>query len=632
MSVQFGRWNFDGACGPQEYIAKVSGLVSSFAPDRAASYSAPDVDILFRFLDVTAESQSEIQPFVSPPGAVISWDGRLDNGADLHRELDNASSKNSSAVAIVAAAFERWGSECFAKFIGDWAVSIWNPRERSLLLAKDPVGTRPLYYSLQENGVTWCSLLDPLVLLSERSLVLEEEYLAGWLSLFPAVHLTPYAGIESVPPSCFVRLEPGRREVTQYWHFDANRRIRYRTDADYEEHFRSAFSRSVRRRLRSAAPVVAELSGGIDSASIVCVADTIIARGEAECPRLDTVSYYNDTEPNWNERPYFTRVEELRGRTGCHIDISAGEPMDLVLTNPAFAAMPASRIGRATKASLELASRMAFLGSRVLMSGTGGDEIMGGVPTPSPELMDLLAQGRLRRLAERLNVWALHKRKPWIHLLWEAGREFLPPAVAGLAAHARPAPWIEPSFARRHWQALTGYPSRVSLTGPLPSFQQNVAALDLLRRQMACSPLPSDPAHEKRFPYLDRDLLEFVNALPREQLVRPAQRRSLMRRALAGIVPDEILNRRRKAFVVRSPMTRLAAETVTLKEMTEEMVSVQLGIVNQRAFKEAVERTARGEQLYLIAMLRTLRLELWLRSLTGQRLLKGIPPRSKSAS
>ena len=61
----------------------------------------------------------------------------------------------------------------------------------------------------------------------------------------------------------------------------------------------------------------------MDSSSIVCVADTIIAQGTYEVPRLDTLSYYSDSEPNWNERPYFTKVEEKRGRTGCHIDVGA---------------------------------------------------------------------------------------------------------------------------------------------------------------------------------------------------------------------------------------------------------------------------------------------------------------------
>ena len=93
--------------------------------------------------------------------------------------------------------------------------------------------------------------------------------------------------------------------MTRHWDFDPAARIRYRTDSEYEEHFRVVFAESVRRRLRSDAPILAELSGGIDSSSIVCMADTIIARDADAFPRLDTLSYYNESEPHWNERPLF---------------------------------------------------------------------------------------------------------------------------------------------------------------------------------------------------------------------------------------------------------------------------------------------------------------------------------------
>ena len=177
---------------------------------------------------------------------------------------------------------------------------------------------------------------------------------------------------------------------------------------------------------------------------------------------------------------------------------------------------------------------------------------MGGVPTPAPELENLLARAQFGALAHQLKVWALEKRKPWFHLFWEAARGFFPPALVGVPKYMRPAPWLQSSFVKRHWAALTGYPSRTKLFGPLPSFQDNLGTLDALRRQLARTALPFEPPYEKRYPYLDRSLLEFMFAIPREQLVRPTQRRSLMRRALVGIVPDEILNRKTKAFVARS--------------------------------------------------------------------------------
>ena len=194
------------------------------------------------------------------------------------------------------------------------------------MLAKDPIGTRHLYYSFDNNQVTWSTILDPLVRFAGKTFALNEEYIAGWFSMFPAAHLTPCVGIHSVPPSSFVLLRPGKHTVSKYWDFDPGKKIRYRTDAEYEEHFRTVFATAVQRRLRSDRPVLAELSGGRDSSSIVCMADTIIARGAADTPRLDTISYYDDSEPNWNERPYFTKVEEKRGRTGWHINVGAQDP------------------------------------------------------------------------------------------------------------------------------------------------------------------------------------------------------------------------------------------------------------------------------------------------------------------
>src|SRR5208283_4817668 len=99
---------------------------------------------------------------------------------------------------------------------------------RSLILAKDPIGTRHLYYSFDNNQVSWSTILDPLVRLAGKTLTLNEEYIAGWFSMFPAVHLTPCVGIHSVPSSSFVLLRPGRRTVSKYWDFDPSKTTRYR--------------------------------------------------------------------------------------------------------------------------------------------------------------------------------------------------------------------------------------------------------------------------------------------------------------------------------------------------------------------------------------------------------------------
>ena len=107
--------------------------------------------------------------------------------------------------------------------------------------------------------------------------------------------------------ACLVRATSRSLQVKRYWEFNPAKAIRYRNDAEYEEHFRVVFENSVRQRLRADTPILAELSGGMDSSSIVCMADEINRKTERGTARVDTISYYDDSEPNWNERPYFRR-------------------------------------------------------------------------------------------------------------------------------------------------------------------------------------------------------------------------------------------------------------------------------------------------------------------------------------
>jgi len=616
MSVQFGRWNYDNAPPALGRLEKASQLLAPYGPDGEGRYSGPGVDIIYRGFHTTQESRRETQPHAVPSGTVFTWDGRLDNREELIPQLSGELSDESTDAAIVAGAYERWGTNSFAKFIGDWALSIWNPREHALILTKDFIGLRRLYYTADEQQVTWSTILDPLVLLSGKTFQLEEEYIAGWLSYFPATHLTPYVGIHAVPPSAFVCLRRGKETVTKYWDFDPHKKIRYGSDGEYEEHFRAVFRESVRRRLRSDSPVLAELSGGMDSSSIVCMADRILARGGAETPRLDTVSYYDESEPNWNERPYFTKVEEQRGRAGCHIDVGCNNVFAFEREDCEFAATP-SAVGRPSKASQELSNFVHSQGSKVLLSGIGGDEVLGGVPTPIPELADLLATGRFVGLAHQLKAWALSKRQPWFHLLLETAQAFCSSATARAPNGTPPARWLKPDFVRRHRPTLNGYAARFKLIGSTPSFQESLLTLDALKRQLECAAPVFAPLFERRYPYLDRHLLEFLYAVPRQQIIRPGERRSLMRRALAETVPAKLLERRRKGFLSRSAaMTIPRLGTATIHQ-SRDAASALLGILVPGKFFEELEKAGKGQEVPTVPIVRTLLLGIWLRSLSS---------------
>lgn len=611
MSAQFGHWAFDSHPLGDNDLDELDRILAPYGPDGRGTYRKGGLSSLFRSFKTTKEQALEHQPVATEQGLVMMWDGRLDNRTEL-TELLRCTTSPHSDLALVARAYERWGSGCFAKLLGDWAVSIWNEKDQSLTLAKDFAGGRHLFYQIEKARVRWCTLLEPLVRFRSSPLTLNREYLAGWLSLFPAADLSPYAEIRSVPPSSFITIKNSGVRTQCYWEFNPAKQIVYRTDEEYEERFRFLFSQSVARRLRCESPVLAELSGGIDSSAIVCIADELLKLGLSSTPRLDTVSYFDNSEPNWNEKQFFSIVEKKRGREGCHIDFAKEQPFLFSTGVSEFAAAPAS--GPRPKKAREYSTSV---GHRVLLSGLGGDEVLGGVPTPTPELADLLASGRWIELTRKLSDWALAKRCPWIHLLSDTVRSFAPPPFGGGEQEVSPPAWLTSEFIRRNRSALHGYQNKTRFYGPRPSFQENLSALRMLQRQISCLPIPTSPLMEKRYPYLDRDLLEFLYAIPRNQLVRPGNRRSLMRRALSTHVPPEILERKRKGFLTRGPLRLLNSSGERIFKLIHDMASARLNIVNPEVLESHLAKSRDGFQVHWVQILRTLALEQWLRSVTA---------------
>jgi asparagine synthase (glutamine-hydrolysing) len=553
----------------------------------------------------------------------------LDNRAELISRLSDHVTVSSPDVLIVAATYETWGLNSFANLIGDWALSIVEPTRHFLILAKDPIGTRHLYYMVDEKQITWSTNLEVLVLCSGTTFKICEEYIAGWFAGLPAAPLTPYIGVHAVPPSSFVLLRLGKHIVTKYWDFGASKRIRYRTNAEYEDHFRSVFATAVRRRLRSDGPILAELSGGMDSSSIVCMADRIVASGDAHFPRLDTISYYDDSDGDLNERLYFTKVEEQRGCTGYHINLGthkATKPdpkeyffsaleCDGLVTTPNYKGALWPKLLRF------YAPLVRSQGYRVTLSGLAGEIPTGGfVPTPGPELQNLLARGRFFKFVRQLDAWAAKIGTSRLHLLRQAILGFLTQSLTfpGAPKYTSAASWFQADFVKRYRAAFYGYPARVKLFGALPSFQNQMYLINFERRLVAHYDLGLELFCEMRFPYLDRDLLEFSLAIPPEQLVGLGQRRFLMKRALVGIVPQEILKRKRRAIVTRKPEGNTSAEWACFEEIGPRLLSSCMNIVNRDRFIEALYEARTTDSAPMDSLKRTLFLEFWLRDVTNK--------------
>ncbi len=621
MSVQAGIWNLDDRPVDSKLMENLSDSLRQQGPDGQSHYVDGSVALLYRPFHTTAESRLEKQPYISRRGFICTWDGRLDNRegliADLHSDLE----ASPTDLAIFAAAFDRWDTDCFRRIVGDWAVSLWKPEQRELLFATDYMAIRHIFYYLKSDRIWWSTDLSPLVLLSGDKFHIDDDYIAGYFAHDPDAHLTPYREIREVPPGQFVCIRKGGASVERFWRFSTKSRIRYKTDAEYEEHFRHVFRQSVRRRLRSDSPILAELSGGLDSSSIVCMADDIIANEGEQIPRLDTISYYDNTEPNGDDSIYFPKIEQKRGRVGIHVDSSKLGSSAASLECSEFCPLPGT-LGFGQNIGRERGDVVRGGGYRAMLSGIGGDEFMGGVPDPRAHLADLIVQFKFISLAKQLTAWSLVKRKPWIQLLWQSAIDVLPPSLGQyLAKEAKVELWIRKDFAKRTRLAIRQLGADEHFGLWLPTRRSCIGGVSLMASKLAKYTPPVSALEEARYPYLDQNLIEFILSIPASQLLRPGDRRSLMRRSLVGIVPQEILSRRTKQVGARTPVLILEKHWDELQNVYETSLSSGLGYVHEDRFLKVISDARAGKTVPLVRVLWTISLEYWLRDLAGRGLL-----------
>lgn len=615
MSVQAGVLHFDGAPASRNALLKMSAYLSAFGPDGEYTHLDGPLGMLWRPYHTTAESRLEHQPLVFDCGRTITWDGRLDNRDDLIRSMGMRPEIGYADVTIVAASFQRWGTDCFRRFIGDWAVSIWDPSENALFLARDYVGVKQLFYHQVHNAITWCSHLVALAQCGNRFTICDE-YVAGYLAFKPDAHLTPYHEICSVPPGAFVCVRNGSVCSSVYWSFDPWRRTRHKSDAEYEEHYLHLLRQSVRRRLRGDVPALSALSGGLDSSSIVCVADDLASKRETDT-RVDTVSYYDRSEPDEDDSYYLEKVEQKRGRRGFHVSLSQPED-SLPFDYPTFKATP----GFGMRAEIEsgMSEVIRSGGYRVILSGTGGDEMNGQALSVSVTIADLLSRLRLFEAGKQSLTWSQLTRRPLAHLLCSAVFELFPLRFrAGFAPRGKLQPWLKRRFARKYRISARQLEDLPGIWVWRPGSRDAVQTIMTMSRDLTFA---SPSRIEHRYPYLDQNLVEFLCSIPFEQLLRPGDRRSLMRRALSRLLPREILERKTKVSATRCYSLALQKHWDRVEQVLCSPLSSSLQYIDRDKLRADLINVRNGHSpFHLVRLLKALSLEFWLRDVTARGII-----------
>jgi asparagine synthase (glutamine-hydrolysing) len=612
MSVLFGRLKERGASVQIAELHTLAAPTRKYSTSDAAFSVHEHIGMGLQPYFSHQRSEMETCPLADPHGNILCLDGRIDNFRELAALLDMQVPESSDSE-IVMAAFLRWGKNCFSRLIGDWGLALWSIKEQTLYLARDHAGTRTLYYSTNGTCVVWATYLEAFTT-KDNELRLSKDYAAVYLSHSLVRDLTPYEGVRSVRPGHYVRYRSGSVSQEAHWSPLVPKAIRYSNDADYDAHFLSVFGQAVARRTGPGAPILAQLSGGMDSTSIVCMSDHLRQLHSASSELLETISFFDDSEASLDERRYFSITESRRGKVGTHLEIAFGQrTFDLPINDRGSYPIPGCD-GFSLRLEETLSRLIWERGFRVVLSGIGGDEMLGGIPNGTPELCDYLVSGELGTLFQRAIAWSLPDRHPLLDTLYRTCCY-----TCRLYTSRNPKKRAVPAWISREMrircldldkQANT-MPRRL---GASPHSIENaltwwhvMETLPHLTPQLYFRP-------EYRYPMLDKDLVEYVFSIPPDQLVRPGRRRSMMRRALGGIVPTEVLERRRKAFQLRAPMNAIRFAHSRLEMLLSDSMLAEAGFIDVRACRSALRGIVNGDATCYQGLLRTIAYELWLRA------------------
>src|SRR3954471_15706918 len=275
MSGISGIWNLDDKPLSPQLLTRVAASLQHRGPDGTSSWHKGSLGVSTNLLRVTSESANEVQPVLHSSGCVLVFDGRIDNRDELIEQLKRSHNAASSTPdsELVLFAYMQWGKAFASRLVGDFAVALFDPRSQELLLARDVVGIRPLYFYRDEKIFVFGSEIKAIIAHPDVKTKPNEAYLAVTMvgGTPPGDQSTThFENVSSMSPSHLLTITRKRTTRQKYWDFDLSKQSRHRSADDYADHFKQNFEQAVRRRLRSAFPVALTVSGGLDSSSVFC--------------------------------------------------------------------------------------------------------------------------------------------------------------------------------------------------------------------------------------------------------------------------------------------------------------------------------------------------------------------------
>ena len=523
-------------------------------------------------------------------------DVRLDNRSDVARIAGIRPDPAQSDLEVTLAAFDRAGEACVPGILGDFALVVWDARAQKLLAVRDAFGVKPLYQRTTADLVLFSSEVSPLHNEDAYDLDFIADYLTG--SLAPGTR-TVWRDVTSVPAGGMVRQRGTVQNAERYW-----RAADFLPAADGNEEancfrFRELLEQAVQTRLTGERDVWAQLSGGLDSSSVVALSDMVRGQGASLGGTITVVDSLGEgDERTYSDavvRRYQLRNEQVRDYWAWQDDGAAPPLIDQ--PTPMYPFYARDR---------KVWSTVHGAGGRVLLSGLGADHYLHG---SLDYITDMMAARQWRAAVREVTTWSVATRQSF----WRLGRRylvepFLPGALQSPRSVETPA-WL---------RSPHGPPRSAQLESASSCRFARTVAMGLETLPAWIERWPFGDEIEMRYPFLYRPLVEWSLRLPAQQRTRPNARKWILREATRDVLPEEIRTRSTKGGIDARILWSLQRERSRVDAMLRDPVLAQLGCIDARTLRNAVDMARRGIPIHNVHLFSALSLETWLAVRTGR--------------
>jgi asparagine synthase (glutamine-hydrolysing) len=555
MSAIAGIFRFDGQPADRRDLERMMNTLSAHGPDRSGTYVMGPVGLGHLLMRITPEDSFDAQPVRGASGAIMVADLRLDNRDDLATVLglDPQQAMVSPDAAIALAAWEKWGSQAWARLRGPFAAAIWDPRSQAVTLVRDPVGLRALCYYKANDFMAFATMPKGLFALGDIPSVLNKEKFADFLVLNHSdCETTVYRDVFRLHPAHAMNIDAAGKLTSQaYWGQANIRPVRLGSDQAYADAMRERLDVAVRRQLRTIHKTGCFLSGGLDSSAVAALAARALAEQGKRLPAYTQVPAADFQSPSsagkyFDERPY---VEAISGMID-NLDVTyvcSAEYDDFADLDRVFQAIDGPVRNVTNMGWLMQIYRLARAGNqRVLLGGDLGNLTVSW--DGWAQAFDHLVRFRL---GAALRQWQLlyrtstRSRFGAFRQLFVEPSRFATPIIVRWAQGSRHSP-INPQFARdmqvvERAQRDSGKLAATSDSVALSERLNMITGAGVEFRGEWEAGMLALYGIDLRDPTADLDVVEFCLGIPDQQYLAEGISRSIIRRAMWNMLPPAVL-------------------------------------------------------------------------------------------